>query len=260
MALAIFSVCRGTLWRRRNALRQRLALATSLGNRQERAVALTGLGQLALGQGDMKQGARFLKESLRLTREIEHTPGIALLLAGLGELERISGNLADALAYYEQCLELTRKLGDKVTMVSALCGLGDIARMQQKPVQACTLLKQSLHLAWEIGDRPGLAAALEVFAWCCRQIGLPERAVLFLGTAETLRDGLQMPLTPAWSVSHEQELAALHEALSEAVFNEAWMYGKTISLKLALSLVALITVPERTEEKSARPFYPIPPI
>ena len=97
-----------------------------------------------------------------------------------------------------------------------------------------------------------LAAALEVFAWCCRLIGLPERAVLFLGTAETLRDGLQMPLTPAWSVSHEQELAALHEALGEAVFNEAWIYGKTISLKLALSLVALIAVPERSEEKSAR--------
>ncbi len=235
-----------------------LALATSLGNRQERAVALTGLGQLALGQGNMQQGARFLKESLRLTREIEHTPGIALLLAGLGELERISGNLVDALAYYEQCLELTRKLGDKVTMVSALYGLGDIARMQQKSAQACTLLKQGLHLAWEIGDRPGLAATLEVFAWCCRQIGLPERAILFLGTAESLRDGLQMPLTPAWSISHEQELIALHEALSEAVFNEAWIYGKTISLKLALSLVALIAVPEQTEKKSVHAILPYP--
>ncbi|MBA2393125.1 MAG: tetratricopeptide repeat protein [Ktedonobacteraceae bacterium] len=233
-----------------------LALATSLGNRQERAVALTGLGQLALGQNDRKQGARFFKEGLRLTREIEHTPGIALLLAGLGELERISGMLPAAQAYYEQCLELTRKLGDKVTMVRALCGLGDIARMQQRHVQACTLLKQSVHLAWEIGDRPGLAEALEAFARCCRQIGLPERAVLFLGTTETLRDGLQIPLTPALSVSHEQELVALHEALSDAVFNEVWMYGKTIALELALSLVALIAVPERTEEKSIAPSYP----
>ncbi len=235
-----------------------LSLTTSLGNRQERAAALTGLGQLALGQGNMEQGARFLKESLRLTREIGHTPGIALLLAGLGELERISGNLTDAVAYYEQCLELTRALGDKVTMVGALSGLGDIARTQQKHVQACTLLKQSLHLAWEIGDRPGLAAALEVFAWYCRQVGLPERAVLFLGTAEAAREGLQMPLAPAWSISHEQEVAVLHELLSEAVFNEAWIYGKTMSLKLALSLVARISVSEQIETKPVHPTSPYP--
>lgn len=235
-----------------------IALAASLGNRQERAVALIGLGQLAIGQGNMRQGARFLKESLHLTREIGHTSGIALLLSGLGELERVSGNALDAVAYYEQCLELTRELDDKVTMVSALFGLGDIARTQQKHTEACTLLKQSLHLAWEIGDRPGLAAALEVFAWYCRQIGLPERAVLFLGTAETVRDGLQIPLTPAWRISHEREVTALHELLGEPVFNEVWVYGKTISLKLALSLVARISVPGQAEEKSTTPVLSYP--
>ena len=233
-----------------------LALATSLGNRQERSTALAGLGQLEIVQGNMEQGARFLKEGLRLTREIGHTPGIALLLSGLGELEHISGNLVDAVAYYEQCLELTRKTGDKVTMVEALFGLGDIARVQQKHVQACTLLKQSLHLAWEIGDRPGLAAALEVFSWYCRQLDLPERAVLFLGTAEMVREGLQMPLPPAWSVNHEQEVAALREVLSEAVFNEAWVYGKTMSLKLAMSLVARISVPEEAKPSQPAPSYP----
>jgi predicted ATPase/DNA-binding CsgD family transcriptional regulator len=230
-----------------------LALASSLGNRQGRAAALTGLGQLAIGQGNMGEGARFLKESLRLTREIEYTPGIALLLSGLGELERINGNLVDAVAYYEQCLKLTRALDDKVTMVGALFGLGDIARKRQKYAEACTLLKQSLHLAWEIGDRPGLSAAFEVFAWYCREVGLPERAVLFLGTAETIRDGLQIPLTSAWKISHEQEVIALHELLGEGIFNEVWMYGKTISLKLALSLVARIPVPEQRATKVARP-------
>lgn len=240
------------------SLKAGLTLSIALGHRQEKASALTGLGQLAIDQGDTLRGRQLLKESLRLTREIGHMPGMTQLLAGLGELELLRGDLMNATAYYEQCLELTRTLEDKVTMVSALLGLGDIARIQQKQAQTCKLLKQSVHLAWQIGDRPGLARTLEVLAWYCRQAALPERAVLFLGVAETLRDNLQIPLAPSRRITHEQEVTALQEILGMAVFDESWVYGKTISLELALSLVALIMPPEHSIEKSARPIVSYP--
>jgi predicted ATPase/DNA-binding CsgD family transcriptional regulator/Tfp pilus assembly protein PilF len=235
-----------------------LTLTTQLGNKPERAAALTGLGQLAICQGDMSRAAQHLKESLRLTREIEHTPGIALLLLGLGDLERIKGDGAKAISYYEQCLALTRPMGDKVTMAGALFGLGDVARMQQNQRQACTLLKQSIHLSWEIGDRPGLATAIEVFAWFCRSIGLPERAAQFLGTADALHDGLQIPLSPIYNADHEQTIASLRGEIGEAAFSECWSYGHTMSLKLALSMVARISMPEQaaSSPQERTPSYP----
>jgi len=234
-----------------------LSLTTLIGNKQERAVALTGLRQLALYKRDLQQASRYLKESMRLTKEIEHTSGIALLLLALGDLERCRSNGEIAASYYEQCLALTRTLNDKVSMAGALFGLGDIARVQQDNVRACVLLKQSMQLSWEIGDRSGLAASLETFAWFCRQIGLPERAAQFLGTAEALRDWLQIPLTPTLFAEHEHEVLALQAALGEVAFNETWSYGRTMTQKLALSMVARIPIPEQSEpssEKHARSY------
>jgi DNA-binding CsgD family transcriptional regulator len=221
-------------------------------------VALTGLGQIAIYENDMRQASRSLKESLRLVREIGHMPGITQLLLGLGDLERYQGNYEAAIAYYEQCLTLTRKINDRVSMSGALFGLGDIAREQQDHAQACVLLKQSLQLASEVGDRLGLLATFETFAWLCRQIGLPERAAQFLGTVEGLRDWMQIPLPPTFLANHEHEVAVLRSELGETAFNETWAYGRTMTLKLALSMVARISVPEQDETAPTKqhPTYP----
>src|SRR5579875_1389423 len=233
-----------------------LALTAMLGNRQIRAVALIGLGQIAIYENDMRQAARSLKESLRLVREIGHMPGITQLLLGLGDLERYQGNYDAATAYYEQCLTLTRQSNDRVSMSGALFGLGDIARERQEYAQACILLKQSLQLASEVGDRLGLLSTLETFAWLCRQIGLPERAAQFLGTVEGLRDWMQIPLPPTFLARHEHEVAVLRSALGENAFNESWAYGRTMTLKLALSMVARISVAEQNAPTRQHPIYP----
>lgn len=242
----------------RDSFEECLNLTTQLSNSVEKVNALTGLGQLALYQGDMRLAARYLKESLRLTQAIEYTSGLALLLLALGDLERYQENYASAKDYYEQCLPMTRTMHDKVSMAGALFGLGDVARRQQENARACMLLKQSLQLSWETGDRLGLAASLETFAWFCQQIGLPERAVQFLGTAASLRDWLQIPLAPTLAADHERAVTSLHNALGEIAFHESWAYGHTMTLKLALSMIARIPIPgnEAAHPEKPSPTYP----
>jgi DNA-binding CsgD family transcriptional regulator/tetratricopeptide (TPR) repeat protein len=233
-----------------------LSLATSLGNHAQRAAALTGLGQIAMHQGDMRRAARYLHESLRLTREIAHTPGMATLLLALGDLERCQGNNTAAIDHYESALSLTRKIGDKVGMANALFGLGDAARAQHEDARACVLLKQSLQVCWEIGDQPGMAVGLEIFAWFCRQIGLLERSVQFLATADALLDWLQIPLPPPLLTNHERELSMLRAELDEAIFKETWSYGRTMTLKLAMSMVARVHMSEHQPPPSEK--APVP--
>lgn len=238
-----------------------LALATAANNKQECASALTGLGQLALAQGNARQAARYLKESMRLTREIEQTPRIAQLLLALGDLERYQGNGETATSYYEQSLALSRAMNDRVGIAGALFGAGDSARVQQEFRRACISLKQSVQIAWEVGDKLLLAAGLETFSWLCLQMGIPERATQFLGTAENLRDSLQIPLAPILLTEHERTIATLRTALGEIAFNESWAYGRTMTLKLALSMIARIPVPDEQIpsselSSSSAPTYP----
>ncbi len=236
-----------------------LALATAANNKQEYASAMTGLGQLALAQGNARLARRYLKESMHLTREIEQTPRIAQLLLALGDLERYQGNGETATDYYEQSLVLSRAMNDRVGIAGALFGLGDVARVQQELRRACISLKQSVQIAWEVGDKLLLAAGLETFSWLCLQMDIPERATQFLGTAENLRDSLQIPLAPILLAEHEHTIVALRSALGETAFNESWAYGRTMTLKLALSMIARIPVPDESElssVQSSTPAYP----
>lgn len=242
----------------RTSFEECLALTIALSNRVEKANAFTGLGQLALYQGDMRQAARYLKESLHITKAIGHTSSIAQLLLALGDLERFQENYTSAIDYYEQSLTLTRSMRDKVSIAGVLFGLGDVARRQQENARACVLLKQSLQISWETGDKLGLATALETFAWLCQQIGLPERAVQFLGTADSLRDWLQIPLVPTLAPDHERARATLHTMIGEIAFHESWAYGYTMTLKLALSMVARIPIPGSNDVHPEKPtlIYP----
>ncbi len=234
-----------------------LALATQLGNKQERATALAGLGQLVLYRSNISQASHYLKESLHLTKEIAYTPGMVLLFLALGDLERFRDNgLMAAEAYYKQCLTLTRAMNDRVNMTAALFGLGEVARLQQDTVQACTLLKQSVQLSWELNDRLGLATSLETFAWLCIQMRLPERATQFLGTTEALRDSLQIPIAPTLYDEHERVITTLHDKLGEVAFNESWAYGRSMTLKLALSMVARIPIPTEQASTQEKHTYP----
>ena len=234
-----------------------LTLATQLGNKQEKATALAGLGQLALYRSDIQHASHYLKESLHLTKELAYTPGMVLLFLALGDLERSQNNsLMAAEAYYKQCLTLTRTMNDKVNMTGALFGLGEVARLQQDTVQACTLLKQSVQLSWELNDRLGLATSLETFAWLCIQMRLPERATQFLGTTEALRDSLQIPIAPTLYDEHERVITTLHDKLGEVAFNESWAYGRSMTLKLALSMVARIPIPAEQTHIQEKQTYP----
>lgn len=234
---------RGDYAEARARFEESLTLASKVSNQFERAAALTGLGQAAICLDDLQTASRYLRQSLELTREMQHTAGVAQLLLGLGDLERSQGYDKAAQAHYEQCLTLTKQIGDRVSMAHALYGLGEVARKQGEFASACTLLKQGIQLSWDIGDFPGLAVSLETFAIFCHQIHLPERAALFLGTTDALRDWLQIPLASTQLAEHEREVVALGTELGEGVFRETWTYGRTMTLKLAMSLVARIHLP-----------------
>ncbi|WP_165423609.1 tetratricopeptide repeat protein [Ktedonosporobacter rubrisoli] len=237
----------------RSCFMESLELVAVLGDRAEKATALTGLGQVAFCLGDLAQAASYFKEALQLAREISYQPCLALVLCGMGELAWQQRDLPRALSCYERSLKLAQGMGDKLTQVRAFYGLGTVACSQQDYVRACTLLKQGIHLAWDLDNRVGLAAALEALAWLCLRVDLPERAAVFCGASDTLRESLPAPLAPVYRENGEKMLLRLRAELGSLALHENMVLGRTLHLVQVMAMVARIHIPEqpaRPPEKS----------
>ncbi len=250
-----------------------LVMAEETGDKELAAFALNSLGIAVRNQGDFSQGRMLLDRSLAVFQELGHKWGTALLLNSLGVTARAEGNYRKARELHEQSLPLFRESGDKkgvgrallnlgitmereskynearklleeslsllqeqgenVNATDALLRLGQLARRRGEYARACDLLAQSLTLSRELGDKEIMASSLEEFAACACKQGDAFTAARLLGAAETLRESVQLPITPAYRSDHEQIVAAAIALLGKKRLSEEWARGKAMPLEHA---------------------------
>ena len=116
--------------RTRSLLEECLTISRAFGNTLGIAQVLNLLGQLALGQGDLRQAEALLTDSARLASEIGDRNNGArsrLLLAGLAALQ---GEYAVARLRYEEDLASALEIKHTGYIASGLKGLGCVAAAQ----------------------------------------------------------------------------------------------------------------------------------
>jgi predicted ATPase/DNA-binding CsgD family transcriptional regulator len=263
-----------------------------LGDRQGSAYALHSLGLLAQNGGNYEGAVSFFEESLQLSRELENYHGMTLTLAGLGltvlylgdderasvlceeslALSRERGDLrgiASALTNLgmtvlergdderartlcEESFAMRQKLGDKGGSAHTLAILGRIALHQSAYERATTCFEESLTLRQETGEKEGIATALEGLAAVAGVGGQPISAARLYGSAESLRDTLDAPLTPTDRSYYEQTVAAVRAQLDEATFQRAWAEGRAMTLEQAIAAAKQVKAPEHITPASVR--------
>ncbi|GCE23753.1 LuxR C-terminal-related transcriptional regulator [Dictyobacter kobayashii] len=245
--------------RAQQALASCLELVTALGTRRERASVLLGLGKLHISTGAIVEATQYIKESLHITREINYPAGMAAALGCLGDLARLNGHDRDAKTYYEQSLGLMAGMGNQVSKLALFHGLACVALAGHNYEQAGIEIRKALHHASLLGNMLGMAIALEDFAQLCRLMDLPERAVQFLGSAASLREGISAPIEQVYQVSYAQQLKNYKKDIGEKAFHENWSVGRNMSLPQTLGMIANIHLNkqlEAQEEKSTTDTYP----
>lgn len=161
-----------------------LAISAGLGDRRGVAVALHGLGNVAVGQGDLDAARRRFEESLAVLGEDLEPSMLAPSLVNLGvvtqELSRDGAapteGAAAARRLYEQGLGIYRELRDGNGTAVALENLGTLAAQQGDLDEATSLLLQSLAIRRQLGERIGIAAGMRFLGQIARRRGELEEA------------------------------------------------------------------------------------
>jgi predicted ATPase/transcriptional regulator with XRE-family HTH domain len=137
-----------------------LALRRMLGDRQGIASSLTNLGVVSDRRGDHERAAALYDEALGLNRELGDRLGEAKVLGNLGSALGHQGNFKREAALYLEALTLFRQLGDTQSIAVALDNLGLVAFRQGDIDRAGSLYEEALALFRDLGDKDGIAGSL----------------------------------------------------------------------------------------------------
>jgi non-specific serine/threonine protein kinase len=256
----------------RSFLEESLAIRRELGGQNAIAVSLNNLGVASENEGDYASACALHEESLAIRRGLKDTWGIAGSLSNLGCALHQLGEYATARSHHEESLAIRRELGDRwgialslknlgwtvyrqgefeaagrlfaesVTifrgleeryeMSQSIAGLGSVALRAGNPTQARAFQKESLEIRRELGERRGIAASLEALGALAAAEAQPERAGKLFGAAETLREEIRAPLSPA--EREELDIGSLRETLGEDAFAESWSSGRDLPMDQAV--------------------------
>jgi non-specific serine/threonine protein kinase len=156
-------------------------------------------------------------------------------LSGLGEVALRQGDYARAARLVQESLELRRQLGNQWGVGVSLGTLGWVVLRQGDRRQAATHLSASLTLRQEIGDQGGCAWCLERLGEIAQADGQTGKAARLFGAAAGLRRAIGSVIDPADREEYDRRLATLREALGEAQFAAAWEAGRALNLEQAVA-------------------------
>lgn len=156
------------------ALEEALAVASELDESFARGVALQYLGWLAIGRGEHVQAREALEAALALFRDPDHPELAAIPLVLLADLALAEGDRRGARRLYEEVLRLRRS--PNVPRVPALVGMGVLASEDGDLSAAGRLFEEALEVARADGDKGGMAAALHGLGALARGEGEVKRA------------------------------------------------------------------------------------
>jgi tetratricopeptide (TPR) repeat protein len=163
------------------------------------------------------------------------TRSIGFELSGLGEVALRQGDYQHATRLLEESLALRTQLGNKWGVGVSLGTLGWVAVRSGDWTRALARLGESLEVRQEIGDKGGSAWCLERLAEVALARGQSEKTVCLLAAAATLRESIGSVVDPIDRPEYDSRLNALRVTLGKARFAAAWDEGSALTLDRAVA-------------------------
>jgi predicted ATPase/Tfp pilus assembly protein PilF len=245
-ALAWFWYFDGALSEGRTWFERALARIDEAQRTWARAVALDGVGFMAMHQGDLPTARMRLVAGSAILRELSEPHDLAMALFGLSIVAINQGDDPGALAHLEQSLELFRAAGDQEFYALTLMHMGDVALRRGEAAAARDRYEQALSIQRQLGSRWGAAQVLNNLGEVARYEGDYARAgqlyeeslALFkaLGSSGDIARSLHN-LGYVANAQGDQRLAAALFAESLALFRERGNQRATIESLVGLAAV-----------------------
>ena len=196
------------------------------------------LAGVVADQGQELERAIALYEAgLAIFRELHDTHHVAAALSGLGQVLVFTGSYARAATVLAEALEIQHQEKARGAMCWTLQYLGVLAYMQARYAQAQQHFRKSLTIAAENGSQNTLPMALEGLAGVAVALQQPTQAARLLGTAEALREAIQLVVPPLEQGWYRQVVDQVRQQLAAAPLRTAWQAGRSLSVPQILAEV-----------------------
>ena len=222
---------------------ERLDLARRLGDPEQLAGALVGLGVGANGVGDAERDLAATSEGAELARACGFLWILGVATRNLGSSAQELGNYPQAQAHLEESLDIFKRLGAEKYIAETCCELGVVAARGGKNDQAEALFRRSIERAGELLDN-------EVAIWCMGELaalaalrGDAERSAKLVGAVEILREQTGHAPTPDERRIDEQTRSALVTELDGESLAAALASGREMPLEQAVAFALDPTTP-----------------
>ena len=276
-ALAWFWQVRSHLVEGREHLTTALAASAPQPPRRARARALWGAANTLSWQGDAAAAMPMMEEALGIWRELGDVQEVALALEGIGWAQFLGGSDGAACATFEECLRLQREGGDPVLVNRAMVALAqvlvalhrveearpmaseiiafskthddrrnehfgwhylaDCALIEGKCDQSLPLYRDSLVLAQAIGDRLEMSFEVQGVAMSLAGLGESDRAFRLAASAkaEWERIGVDLHMR-FWDELMERYIGGARRASGEEAADRSWKEGRHLPFDQAIEI------------------------
>jgi predicted ATPase/class 3 adenylate cyclase len=234
--------------------------AEGQGSPESRAMALVGVGALALDQGDLDRVEEAGEEGLELLAQEAREPSQAkpYLLAFLGHVALSREDHGRATELFEESLALSRETKDGWAIAGSLLSLALVPYAQGDSRRATELLEESIDLVRELGNKQGLALCLNNLGMVARSQGDLERARKLTEEAVALsrelgaRADVSLGLCNlGWMALLQSDLGRAEDLYAESL-SLAWDIGLNPIVQSALEGSACVAGAQKASGRAAR--------
>ncbi|MFO7032664.1 hypothetical protein B9T07_22760 [Limnospira fusiformis CCALA 023] len=138
---------------------------------------LIDLGLQQTQQGQPLQAIETLKQALAIAQSIQNREGEAFANLFLGFNYNRIGEPQAALNFYHQAVRLFQEVNERTWEATTLNNIGVVYRQIGKPQEALTYFQQALPIRREVRDRAGEATTLSNMGLLYREINQPQTAI-----------------------------------------------------------------------------------
>ena len=224
-----------------------LEISREIGDTQQLAMALFGLGDVAATSDNHEEAETNYLAAERLYTEMDQTRGIATAQTNLGNLYWKQGKLQEALKINEAARRLYESVGDQRGLAWSYTNVGRLSAELREYGHAAANLSHALGLYDLLGDRTGISETLEGYALISIGMRDYDRAARLLGAADAIRVEIDHPVPANDMAAMQAMLDVLRQDAPD--YEVAFEEGRHTDADDAISLALETSVPLDTSPR-----------
>ena len=131
-------------------------------------------------------------------------------------------------------MQTMQEIGSRRNVVMIKSDLAHALRHEGNYQQAISTYQETIKEWQRMGHRAAVAHQLECFAIIYKSLEQAEKATKLLGSAEALRQRIEIDMNPLEREEYEREVNDLKVNMDEKEFASLWTEGRTISMVEAI--------------------------